>query len=143
MNAYHVVFDIDNGECDEWSVIPAPTKRTYDLVVIAPSRGKARVFVVREFELDEFTYPMSIRLIEKGIPVELDYETYAEYAGYAYERVDGKWVRTDIETEEEPEPETRDAFFEALREAWSDVKNERTHILRDFTDFFKDELGEE
>lgn len=42
----------------------------------------------------------------------------------------------------EPEP-TRDEFLASLREAWDDVVHHRTHILHDFTDFFKDELGEE
>lgn len=42
----------------------------------------------------------------------------------------------------EPEP-TRDEFLASLREAWDDVVHHRTHILHDFTDFFKDELEEE
>lgn len=46
--------------------------------------------------------------------------------------------------EPEPEPElTKDEILAALREAWDDVVHHRTHILHDFTDFFKDELGEE
>lgn len=50
----------------------------------------------------------------------------------------------DDEPEIEPEAElTRDEFLAALREAWDDVVHHRTHILHDFTNFFKDELGEE
>lgn len=53
-------------------------------------------------------------------------------------------VDEEAEEDIEPEPEpTRDELLQALREAWGDVINHRTHILHDFTDFFKDELGEE
>lgn len=53
------------------------------------------------------------------------------------ERCEGTGIEPDAE------PITRDEFLIALREAWDDVQHHRTHILRDFTDFFKDKLGEE
>lgn len=50
---------------------------------------------------------------------------------------------TGIEPVAEPETMTREELLQALREAWSDVLNRRTHILHDFSDFFLDVLGEE
>lgn len=55
----------------------------------------------------------------------------------------GKALVKQIQENLDPEPSTRDEFLQQLREAWDDVVHHRTHILHDFTNFFKDELGEE
>ena len=98
MNAYSVKFEqstlYDTDECGAMYL-----DQQFSVTVIARSRGLARVFIMEIFNIWEFTHPMSIRLIDKNVPVEDKGANFPEEYGYGYEHDETGWHRTILQEE--------------------------------------------
>lgn len=96
MNAYSVKFEqFTFYDADERGAMYFDQQ--FSVTVIAPSRGLARVFVMEVFNIWDFTHPMSIRLIDKNVPVEDKGANFPEEYGYSYEHDILGWHRTTLQ----------------------------------------------